>query len=76
MEFYGSLVCSCIFYKQLATGHHDVTPPRNTGVVWHSFRTWITFAHEVGHNFGGVLGEEQKSCGFRMRSWNEPLLFV
>jgi len=25
----------------------------NTGVVWHSFRTWITFAHEVGHNFGG-----------------------
>eukprot|EP00434_Breviolum_minutum_P026857 symbB.v1.2.023738.t1/scaffold2147.1/size87931/2 len=25
----------------------------NTAVVFHSFRTWITFAHETGHNFGG-----------------------
>lgn len=27
---------------------------RNVAVVWHNFRTWITFAHEVGHNFGGA----------------------
>ncbi|CAJ1376840.1 unnamed protein product [Effrenium voratum] len=25
----------------------------NRGVIWHSFRTWITFAHEIGHTFGG-----------------------
>ncbi|CAK9003741.1 Voltage-dependent T-type calcium channel subunit alpha-1H [Durusdinium trenchii] len=25
----------------------------NTAVVWHNFRTWITFAHETGHIFGG-----------------------
>jgi len=25
----------------------------NVGVVWYSERTWKTFAHEVGHNFGG-----------------------
>ena len=33
----------------------DLEPssPRNTGVVWYSERTWKTFAHEVGHNFGG-----------------------
>merc|ERR1719382_2010650 len=24
----------------------------NTGVSWYSPRTWTTFAHEVGHNFG------------------------
>lgn len=25
----------------------------NTGVSWYSSRHWLTFAHEVGHNFGG-----------------------
>jgi hypothetical protein len=25
----------------------------NTAVSWYSFNTWKTFAHEVGHNFGG-----------------------
>jgi len=25
----------------------------NTGLSWYSARTWKTFAHEVGHNFGG-----------------------
>merc|ERR1712137_104608 len=25
----------------------------NTGVNWYSSNTWHTFAHEMGHNFGG-----------------------
>merc|ERR1712039_687629 len=31
----------------------------NTGVSWYSARTWKTFAHEVGHNFGGGHSFEQ-----------------
>eukprot|EP00405_Crypthecodinium_cohnii_P014121 CAMPEP_0206461844 /NCGR_PEP_ID=MMETSP0324_2-20121206/25611_1 /ASSEMBLY_ACC=CAM_ASM_000836 /TAXON_ID=2866 /ORGANISM="Crypthecodinium cohnii, Strain Seligo" /LENGTH=814 /DNA_ID=CAMNT_0053933859 /DNA_START=213 /DNA_END=2658 /DNA_ORIENTATION=- len=30
----------------------DWTNEINRGVTWHNTETWITFAHEVGHNFG------------------------
>ena len=31
----------------------------HTGVSWYTRRHWFTFAHEIGHNFGGSHSFEE-----------------